>query len=282
MANILILSLPRSGSSILSQLISSAGYKYYIGNESQLLGSSDLNRGGYFEDIQLNLLNDQLIRILYGEKYSFLFAPEFKINNLPEDSNFYYDIGDNNVFIPADFNSNISKYTGRDWDVWGLSRMSPGEKWYECYSKYNVSTFINICSTLRGIVDSVNKENNLVIKDPRMALVAHLYNLSNLKVIYVRRKKSEIFTSMKQHYGKNLFSTKLIDNTKICSNFFNYKTEPQLFSDYYNRYISFIENYIEGKEAISIDYNKLQQQRTIDKLNNFIGGKININLFQAR
>jgi hypothetical protein len=280
MANILILSLPRSGSSIILQLIASAGYKPYTGPGSCLLGPSDLNRGGYFEDTQLNLLNDQLIKILYGDKYSFLFAPKYIINKLPKDSNFRYDVSDDSVFVPSDFYSNINKYTGRDWDVWGLSRMAPGEKWYKCYSKYNVDTFGSIISTLDSTVDYINRQDGLIIKDPRMALVAHLYNLSNLKIIYVERKKSEILASMKRHYGRNLFSNELIDNAKICSNFFNYKIQPQLFSQYYNRYTTFIKNYIKDKKSISIDYNNIQQQDTIDKINKFIGGNIDIKLFK--
>ena len=59
MANrVIVLSLPRCGSSLLTNLISSAGYNVY---GSELLGPSAFNIDGYFEDTKVTLLNDQLI-----------------------------------------------------------------------------------------------------------------------------------------------------------------------------------------------------------------------------
>jgi hypothetical protein len=149
MAKILILSPPRNGSSVLANLVESSGYKNYTSDNSTLLNPSEFNKAGYFEDTLITLLNDQLIRMVYGDEYSFLYTPtleQFKNINLNYSSNFFHDI--ESPFIPENYQNKIEHYTGKDWDVWGLTRMFPGEKWYKCYSKYGVDTKENIIKTL--------------------------------------------------------------------------------------------------------------------------------------
>ena len=50
MKNIIVLSLPRSGSSLLANLLESSGYVNYTTDNSHLLNSSEFNKNGYFED----------------------------------------------------------------------------------------------------------------------------------------------------------------------------------------------------------------------------------------
>ena len=75
---IVVLSLPRCGSSLLTSLIESANYEVYTSKDSQLLGSSGFNKNGYFEDRVLTLLNDQIIRGVFGNEYNFLYMPDTK------------------------------------------------------------------------------------------------------------------------------------------------------------------------------------------------------------
>lgn len=146
MANkVIVLSLPRCGSSVMTSLISSAGYNVYT--STGLLGPSSFNKDGYFEDIKITLLNDQLIRMVYGSDYSFIHTPaldEFKLktNQSLTQTDFEFDLDD--IYFPPNFENQLSEYIGCDWDVWGLTRMLPGGKWYNAYSKYKVKNYNQI------------------------------------------------------------------------------------------------------------------------------------------
>ena len=60
----------RIGTSMLTNLIISR-YITNGHNREMKKRSYEFNADGYFEDARLNLLNDQLIRLKYGHKYSF-------------------------------------------------------------------------------------------------------------------------------------------------------------------------------------------------------------------
>lgn len=271
MKNILIISLPRSGSSLLSNLLNSAKYNYYISENSSLLNKSCFNTNGYFEDTQLNLLNDQLIRISHGLDCSFL-HPSSTLS-IPENySHFYYDLDD--IYFPDNYSLNIKKYTDCDWDVWGLTRMIAGEKWHKCYSKYNVESGKNIQNTLSKILHKFKTTDNLIIKDPRLALVYPFYSSIDFKIIYIKRNKFDILNSMRKHYGKNLFTNNYLENTFFCSNHFNYKIKYQNFEDYYKIYTNYIEKFILNKDCLTIDYENIRDFKTISSINNFIGSTV--------
>jgi hypothetical protein len=275
MKNILIISLPRSGSSLLSNLLNSANYNYYIAENSSLINKSCFNVNGYFEDTQLTLLNDQLIRISHGSDCSFLY-PSAKFNIPIDYSDFYYDLDD--VYFPNDHIFDVKKYTGCDWDVWGLTRMGVGEKWHKCYSRYEVDSGKNIQKTLSKILNQFKAKNNLIIKDPRFALVYPFYNSVDFKIIYIKRDKSDILTSMRKHYGKNLFTENYFENTFFCSNHFNYKVKYQNFEDYFEIYTNYIKNFITNKDCLTIDYETIRDSKTISNINDFIGSKVDENI----
>ena len=287
---VIILSLPRCGSSIMANLVSSAGYETSINNNSELLGPSNFNKDGYFEDTQITLLNDQIIRMVYGMDYSFIHTPsledfkiktEFPLNN----PSFNYDLDESTVYTPKNYTDKIKEYSGCDWDVWGLTRMIEGEKWYKCYSKYEVSDFNSITKTLDKLVDIINNyPKNLVIKDPRLALTIPFYKFKDCKIIFIKRNRDESLASMQKHYGSNIFSTNYLPNTDYCSNHFNYKIKHQGFDYYYNTYNSIIKEYIHDKDSITVNYEDLlnRDETTINTINNYIQGNININLLKTK
>jgi len=281
MSNILILSLPRSGSSVMAQLITSAGYKNYINENSELITPSQFNKDGYFEDTFITLLNDQLIRFYYDFNYSFLYTPsleQFKNLHLKNIKNSNGDTSE--IYIPPDYKHKIEEYTGCDWDVWGLTRLLKGGKWYECYSKFGIQNIEEVKDKLTKLIDKINSQDGLIIKDPRLALIAPLYNLKNFKVIYIKRNKEDTLKSMRRHYGKNLFTTNYLPNTKFCSNHFNYKIGYQNYNYYYKTYNNIIEEYIRDKNSLIIEYEQLSNPNVIKNINNFIQSEINLNLLK--
>ena len=285
---VIILSLPRCGSSIMANLVSSAGYEANI--NSELLGPSIFNKDGYFEDTQITLLNDQLIRMVYGMDYSFLYTPSLedfktKTKSLLNNTSFNYDLEESTIYTPEDYINKIKNYSGCNWDVWGLTRMVKGEKWYRCYSKYELSNFDSINKTLNKLVNTINNyPKNLIIKDPRLALTIPFYKFNDYKIIFVKRNKDKSLESMQKHYGSNIFSTNYLPGTNYCSNHFNYKIKFQSFEYYYNTYTSIIEEYIQDKNSITINYENLlnRDKSTINTINNYIQGNININLLKTK
>jgi hypothetical protein len=286
---IIVLSLPRCGSSIMTNLISSSGYNVYAHSNSQLMGPSSFNTDGYFEDTLITLLNDQLIKMMYGMDHSFLYTPsleDFKLkSNLPLDnSTFEYDLTSDTIYTPENYASQVKDYSGCDWDVWGLTRMTEGEKWHKCYSKYGIDNYSNVIKTLNMLTEKINSsQHNLVIKDPRLAFTIPLYNIDNCKIVYVRRGKKDSLSSMRKHYGTNIFTQNYLPDTLYCSNHFNYKIKYQDFDYYYDTYTSIIESYINDKNSLIVDYENLlkKDKLTIDSINHYIQGDINVNLLKS-
>jgi len=280
---ILILSPPRSGSSLLTRLIASSSYRYnLVDNDNNAFGAHEFNKQGYFEDVFFTLLNDQLIRLYYGMEYSFLFPPSLKqflqVTTLRKDkypNGFSYDVDENTVFIPTDFEKHIKSYTGTTWDVWGITRMINGEKWERCYSKHGIATKDRIIEAMRRVADSVEKaEYNLVLKDPRLSLVMPLYQFSNIKIIWIQRNPDDVRKSMQRHYGPRMFTTKCIPGTPYVSNHFNHKVGPMDFQTYYKRYHQITRYCLKDIEHLVVRFEELIKLQHINKLEDFIGAKI--------
>ena len=285
MSNIFVISQPRSGSSMLANLIGSAGYVSYTAKNSILLSPSTQNKSGYFEDIKLMLLNDQLIRSLYGSDFSFLYPPSNesrKFNhsnyedNIPED--FFYDIFEETLYLPDNFKDDPSKYTGMSWDVWGLTRMLPGKKWYKCYSNFGVCSKNEMFIAKKEIESDINNSTNYVIKDPRFSLTMELYNFSefeNNKFIFLTRSHNSVINSMRKHYGPKMFSESYLKNTNYVSNHFNHKIGYMSYDNFNNRY-NFLKNSWHKDNWIEIAYEKIinKDSQELKKLENFLGSKI--------
>lgn len=272
---ILILGAPRTGTSLFARILSESGIKTIKDKSTVKMNSYSFNPDGYFENNLFNLLNDQLIRIFYGKKSSFLYVRKRKklIN-----TSFNYDINEKTIFFPKDFSKRINYYTDNSWDTWALSRMTKDEKWYKCYSKNKIETFKEIMERKDYFKKIINHKyyKNFFLKDPRLSLLLDLYaEKKNVKIIHMIRKEKDLLNSIRKHYGKNLFKKKFIYKN-IVSNYFNYKIGYQSFKDY-NYYINNHIKKISLNNNISylrIDYNDLINKKINLQIENFLNRKI--------
>lgn len=230
------------------------------------------------------LLNDQLIRCQYGYEHSFLHiprsAPELTNNELTEvDPNFFYDIDEDSLSIPSGFEQDVQSFTGHPWDPWGLTRMSYGEKWYQCYQKYGCDTGKKIKKKILEYSSTFNSSSRLVVKDPRLALTLGAYAIRDPKIIILRRDPAECLKSLRNHYGDKLFTDNLISGEIYCSNHFNYKIQPQKFSDYEKFYESCFRRaeLTPGASVLEIRFSDIvNKSPRVNELEEFINGKVDL------
>ena len=277
----IVLGMPRSGTSLTTHLCIDAGYNPSISHDSKFFGGSPFNKGGYYEEVRLTLLNDQIIRILFGEKHSFLYPPESIIKKgslLTNNFKFTYDIDQGNLEIPNDFNQNIKKYTGIEKDIWGLTRMLPGGKWFKGYKKFGVNNDTGIKKYLSKYSDTVSITKGLIIKDPRLCFTINEYNFVNSKIIIVKRSAKAHKDSLKRHYGPRFLSKQKYSKFSWTSNHFNLKIPPITYDKFSSSYLKNIIKIKEShKDFLEIDYEDLKNKDPIlvSNLESFIGAKIN-------
>ena len=240
---LVILGLPRSGTSLVARLCISAGYDPQIFSDSKFFGGSPYNEDGYYEEVRLTLLNDQLIRGLYSEKHSFLYPPNprktLKASDLRD--TFFHDIDHESLSIPVDFEDRLIFYTGTDSDYWGLTRMQNNGKWLNGYRKFGVSNGAEIKKAFTRYNNKLASDRRLVLKDPRLCITGHLYDLSNCDLLFVERDTKSIVDSMKRHYGPRLFSAKCFVGFDWVSNHFNLKVPPMEEETFIKRYIRHLD-----------------------------------------
>tara|TARA_B100000161_G_scaffold30761_1_gene18287 strand:+ start:1335 stop:2183 length:849 start_codon:yes stop_codon:yes gene_type:complete len=278
---ILITGLPRSGTSLTASLVSSAGYKCSIGKS--ILGSSDLNRNGYFEDIDFILFNDQLIRFFYGNKFSFLFPPQKQ--HFKELKNFNngwkYDIDDNTLDIPDKYLDEIELYSDLGWDVWGLTRMQNGGKWNKCYSRRLIHQKSDLLIKLKFYKNKINQiKSDFFLKDPRLVFTLDLIADPKItKVIILSRKPEANTNSIRRHYGKRIFTNNPYPRKEWVSNHFNMKVGYMAEKNYYQAYEDYIEAIQNKFNTLKLSFEKiLEKGEEIDKLESFVCAKVNRDL----
>ena len=279
--SLIVLGMHRSGTSLMARLCIDAGYNPSISDDSKFFGGSPFNKGGYYEEVRLTMLNDQIIRILYGEKYSFLNPPKSVLKKgslLTNDFKFDYDIVKQNLEIPDDFNQNIKKYTGIEKDIWGLTRMLPGEKWFKGYKKFGVHDENGIKKYLSKYSDAVSMVKGSIIKDPRLCFTINEYNFENDKIIIVKRGAKAHKNSLKRHYGPRFLSNRKYSKFSWTSNHFNLKIPPITYNEFCDSYTKNITKIKQShKDFFEIDYENLINKNPIlvSNLEGFIGAKIN-------
>lgn len=280
MPNILILSLPRSGSSLLCRLVESAHFRLKLFSDSEYLKPSCLNQGGYREEVRFTLLNDQLLRLFYDDYTSFLYTKRLD-NSAAFRNSFIYDIHEDTLWMPEKFNERLLELTGNSWDVWGLTRMTVGRKWYRCYSAFGLDTEQGVMDQKKRYEVLLNSTTGYVLKDPRLALTLHLYdfNPSNFKVVIVNRNLDAVLSSCRSHYGPNIFSMNDIDGTEIVTNHFNYKIKFQSFDDWLEIYERSYTKIKSVYNTIEVNYeNIINRGSDIRVLQEFIGADIDSSL----
>ena len=197
------------------------------------------------------------------------------INNIIKD--FSYDYDEETVLMPYDYQKKMQQYTGSDWDIWGLTRMKKNEKWYKCYSKFSVSTYREIINSFHQLETFFNNDKNhdYFTKDPRYSLTSIFFNQTNLKYIYINRNDNSKKKSMRDQYGKELFTRNTIKGCSYVSNHFNYKAKYISYNNFKRNYQKIL-NKIPTNKIIKISYENLinKDNSEINKLENFINKKI--------
>jgi hypothetical protein len=273
--SILVLSTPRTGSSALGKLLVDSGFMQAPFGTIENSTASEFNMNGYFEDAGLNLCLDNLIRFAFEDRNSFIFNagmapnPDKMQQNLQRRAHLEYDLNEQSVIIPSDYSKNIKNYTGHEWDVWGLTRMRAGAKWHLAYSRANVLTPEKALSKLNEYFEYLSNSQFMFIKDPRLIYLLPIINVK-FRAVVIRRNPIEILRSMRNHYGPNLFTEKLLYDDWV-SNHFNYRIQPQQFDEYFSIYEEF-ENYaLENFDVKFIDYEKMYDGTELDRLSKSLG-----------
>ena len=263
----------------MGQLLSDSGVEQLQLRGVENQSASEFNKGGYFEDSTFNLCLDNLIRFTHGFRNSFIFNRGMKpdrvamISNLSNNFESKYDLDENTVEVPPNYEECLVEYTGHEWDVWGLTRMSQGGKWYRAYSRAGVETGRKAFDKFGEVYSKLRTTENCFIKDPRIIYLLPLVDAS-IPTVLVKRKPEKILESMKNHYGPNLFSRKVIYADWV-SNHFNYAIQPQDFEEFYSTYLLF-ENYAHNNlEVKEIAYEDLHDARELEKLSKYLGSRLN-------
>lgn len=271
--NLCIVSPPRSGSSYAMKNLQTVESSLLEETLFPKLGisrsSSAFNPSGYMEGVGLNLLFDQMIRLRRGARASFL-------NNalsdpLSERPSFEYDL-DERVELPNGFNSNVIHYTGQSWDVWGLTRMSPGGKWHKAYTRAGVRYRGDVEVKWQRLVQILSEERSIVLKDPRALYLAEDFPAST-KILIILRDPSELIKSMRLHYGPRMFTDKVFEGFDWASNHFNYRVQPQDFSDYFDEVLRLVTRLQETFETLIVKTENLSDKKTLKRVKSFAGQK---------
>jgi hypothetical protein len=216
-------------------------------------------------------MNDQIIRARFGMDYSFLFPPEYSdFTKLEISEDFFFDLHNESLDIPSDYLESIQLYTGEDWDVWGLTRMLPGGKWHKAYSTRSLSSGVSLKTSINDFNQYLNEEKGMVLKDSRLTFTLDLFNDNIGKVIVLSREDTSLISSIRNHYGKNIFTSEACDPFPWVSNHFNYKVKPMSFDSYKNRYISFSNALTKKQKVLFLDQSELRSENKMTKLLEFI------------
>ncbi len=277
-SSIQVLSTPRTGSSAFGKLLTESGITQASLDLIENQSASEFNPNGYFEDSQLNLCLDNLIRFSFSDRNSFLFnsgmTPNKNLmeNNLKSHSFREYDLNLSSVEIPQDYSANIQSYTGHDWDVWGLTRMQPNSKWHLAYSRAGVETPEKALNKLQNIFNYLENTEAKFIKDPRLIYLLPLIK-TQIRGVIIKREPSQILRSMRNHYGPHLFTERRLHSDWV-SNHFNYRVQPQEFEEYLSVYKAFEAYAVENFEIDFIQYERMYDSEELDRLSRSIGRPI--------
>jgi hypothetical protein len=269
--NLAIIGTPRSASSFLAKFFVLRGWQVPNYGDSITMSASQFNPEGYFENTYFNLLNDQIIRSRFGLEHSFLYPPKFSaIDSRFFATDFFYDLEETFIDFPEDYLSNLKDYTGEEWDVWGLTRMSEGEKWHRAYSARNISSSAQIMKATSEFNSYLSKTDSVVLKDSRLTFTLDLFAKGIDKVIILQREENSLSSSIRNHYGKNIFTNNRAKGFSWVSNHFNYKIGPMSFEDFSQRYEDFYSEIEKNYSVLRINQNLLSEDSTIKTLIDFV------------
>ena len=275
---VVVISLPRSGSSAVGKSLNDIGLEHFKFGNFISQNKSEFNKEGYWEDVGLNLINDNLIRYHFGLDSSFLYTKNIELKYILENNkDFYFDITEETVEIPKDYEKKIKFYTGHDWDVWGLTRMGKNKKWYKCYSTYNVHNSNTLFNTKDNYLSSLIEKaasKDIFIKDPRLIFTINFWKFPQelTKYIIIEREPDDLLRSIRNHYGMNLFTENSFENFNWVSNHFNYKIKYQSFKEYVDKYNYLINPFKHRNDCIFVKFSEVLSQN----FNDYISKQLNL------
>lgn len=275
---VIVLSLPRSGSSFVTRALHQSGLDLFVGPEAPGIGSSPFNLEGYFEDTWVTLLNDQLIRMTCGMNANLLHLPRMTEVNRPDSaviSSYIYDLDESTVVHPRNYTQDVEHYTGTNWDVWGISRMVPGQKWYRAYSRAGLATGHEVMQGVQRLAELASAvDHPTVLKDPRLSLTLWQLDLP-CRIVVIERELAAVLDSMRRHYGQRMFTTQPFEGHSWVSNHFNYQVLPQSFEEYVEEYQSLLHRSIGDREHVFVRLEDIAAGNT-EALSNFMGRRIRL------
>lgn len=274
MSIVFLLSPPRSGSSFLSRLIHTGGYRSFVSAGSHLQGNSPFNPDGYFEDVKLSLLCDQVIRWRFGLNFSFLDPPSFEPDiSFEHNPDFYYDLDHSTVQIPNDYLNRLQEFTGQAWDVWGLSRMRPGEKWWRAYELFGIKHASQIRTQLVELSRSIEEFSPLtIVKDPRLVFCLDQFRVRAKKIIVLTRDQRSTSKSIQSHYGPRMLSSHPFEGFDWVSNHFNHQVKPQDSAEFFASYSQWLKFQTEhSQDCLHISLDSIADESGVAELEKFLG-----------
>lgn len=266
---VFIVSRPRSGSSYLAEQLSLRGCQVGSFSDFGLQGGSSMNRRGYFEDVYLSLVNDQVCRLVHGNNSGSFLCTETLVRgqssgdfSVPNEG-LPFDLDEGSVQVPEDYEESLHLYTGQDWDIWGLSRMRPGTKWYRIYSRAGLGTRANVLSAVDNVRSVVLQPSPvpMLVKDPRfLVTLRYMFRPNEIRVVVLRREREATLASMRSHYGPRLFDADPFEGFDWSSNHFNYRIPPQSSEAYWNASEALLDKIESEFETLSVIIDALDGQ----------------------
>jgi len=243
--NLIILGCPRSGTSLIANLLNNSGYDVDCKGTKKLMKKNEnYNPDGYFERIDIVKLNDQLIR-LYDKNHNFLNPPN------------------NNNILNEEL---INLYKNKT--IYPLQDISL-EHHIENYVGLNNK--IDLLSSKEKVENEMNSYNGWLIKDSRMCYTLNLWDFKNINIIKIVRNKNEVKQSMINHYG-NLFDENIV--------FFKNQLKKVDFDKYYDDTNNLIDTYINKYGGIEIKFNDLKN-KNFTVIEKYLGVKLNENVVKT-
>jgi len=236
--NIIIMGMPRTGTSLVTNLLSDAGWNLDAGGIFKMMGKDEYNKKGYFEVRNIIKINDQLMRA--NVPYSSFLQPYDVDGDFPLHEQDYYEA------IPM-----VNDYTRRD--NWNMAHFRTLEQLTQHRN------YIEFCYN--------NLNQPWAIKDVRFPFTLGQWNLKYHKIIITQRHPDATYASMQNIYG-SIFNRSIVYGDHYVNDFTSFKK----YCDIYGSAINSVTQHC--KNVFYVDFKELQEGN-IQGLELFVGMELN-------
>jgi hypothetical protein len=116
----------------------------------------------------------------------------------------------------------------------------------------------------------LSKTDSVVLKDSRLTFTLDLFAQGIDKVIILQREENSLASSIRNHYGQNIFTNNRAKGFSWVSNHFNYKIGPMSFEDFSQRYEDFYLEIEKNYSVLRVNQHLLSEDSTIRTLIDFV------------